>query len=47
MTNDNDKSGKKDAAPRYSDPLDSLFDSFIGGLPAFTGMFGTSFPLAA
>jgi HSP20 family protein len=51
-----DASGKKDAAPRYSDPLsalksemDSLFDSFIGGLPAFTGMFGTSggrsFPL--
>jgi HSP20 family protein len=57
MTNDNDRSGKKDAAPRYSDPfsalkseMDSLFDSFIGGLPAFTGMFGTrggrSFPLA-
>ena len=49
MTNDRDRSGKKDAAPRYSDPLsalksemDSLFDSFIGGLPAFTGMFGTS-----
>ena len=49
MTNDRDRSGKKDAAPRYSDPLsalksemDSLVDSFIGGLPAFTGMFGTS-----
>jgi HSP20 family protein len=56
MTNDPDKSGKKDIARRYSDPLsalraevDSLFDNFIGGLPAFSGMFGTSagrsFPL--
>jgi HSP20 family protein len=49
MTNEPDKSGKKDIAPRYSDPfsalraeVDSLFDSFMGGLPAFSGMFGTS-----
>ena len=41
MTNEPDKSGKKDIAPRYSDPfsalraeVDSLFDSFMGGLPA-------------
>src|SRR6478672_3313672 len=47
MTNEPDKSGKKDIAPRYSDPfsalraeMDSLFDSFMGGLPAFSGMFG-------
>ena len=38
MTNEPDKSGKKDIAPRYSDPfsalraeVDSLFDSFMGG----------------
>ena len=49
MTNDPDRSGKKDLAPRYSDPfsalraeMDNLFDSFMGGLPAFSGMFGTS-----
>jgi len=49
MTNDSNRSGKKDAAPGYSDPLgalksemDSLFDSFSGSLRAFTGMFGTS-----
>jgi HSP20 family protein len=40
---------KRDVAPRYADPfsalraeMDSLFDSFIGGLPAFSGMFGSS-----
>ena len=49
MTNDSKKSSKPDVAPRYSDPLsalkaemDSLFDSFMGGLPAFSGMFGSS-----
>jgi hypothetical protein len=49
MTNDPNKSGKRNVATRYSDPLsalraemDSLFDSFIGGLPAFSGMFGSS-----
>jgi HSP20 family protein len=49
MTNNDDRSSKKDIAPRYSDPfsalraeMDSLFDSFVGGLPAFSGMFGTS-----
>lgn len=49
MTNDPDRSSRKDVAPRYSDPfsalraeMDSLFDSFMGGLPAFSGMFGTS-----
>jgi HSP20 family protein len=49
MTNNDDKSSKKDIARRYSDPfsalraeMDSLFDSFVGGLPAFSGMFGTS-----
>jgi HSP20 family protein len=58
MTNDPDRSGKKDIAPRYLDPfsafraeMDSLFDSFMGGLPAFTGVLGTgagrSSPLAA
>ena len=43
MTNDPDRSGQKDIASRYSDPfsalraeMDSLFDSFIGGLPALT-----------
>jgi HSP20 family protein len=57
MTNDPDRSGKKDVAPRYSDPfsalraeMDNLFDNFIGGLPAFSGMFGAgggrSFALA-
>jgi HSP20 family protein len=57
VTNDPDRSGKKDIAPRYSDPfsalraeMDSLFDSFMGGLPAFSGMLGTgvgrSLPLA-
>jgi HSP20 family protein len=46
MTNDPDRPGKKDVAPRYSDPfsalraeMDNLFDSFIGGLPT-SGMFG-------
>ena len=41
--------GKRDLAPRYSDPfsslraeMDSLFDSFMSGLPAFPAMFGTS-----
>jgi len=49
MTNDPDKSSKRDLAPRYSDPfsalrseVDSLFDTFMGGLPAFSGMFGPS-----
>jgi HSP20 family protein len=49
MIDDPNKPGKKDIAPRYSDPfsalraeMDRLFDSFIGGLPAFSGMFGTS-----
>ena len=49
MIDDPHKTGKKDIAPRYSDPfsalraeMDSLFDSFLGGLPAFPGMFGTS-----
>jgi hypothetical protein len=49
MTNDPDRSGKKDVVPRYSDPfsalraeMDNLFDSFMGGLPTFSGMFGTS-----
>jgi HSP20 family protein len=48
MINDPDRS-KKDVVPRYSDPfsalraeMDSLFDNFMGGLPAFSGMFGTS-----
>jgi len=47
MTNVPDRPGKKDVAPRYSDPfsalraeMDNLFDSFIGGLPTFSGMFG-------
>jgi HSP20 family protein len=49
MTNDPNKSSKRSVAPRYSDPfsalraeMDSLFDSFIGGLPAFSEMFGSS-----
>ncbi len=49
MIDDPHKPGKKDIAPRYSDPfsalraeMDSLFDSFLGGLPAFPRMFGTS-----
>ena len=49
MTNDPDRSSRKDLAPRYTDPfsalraeMDSLFDSFMGGLRAFSGMFGTS-----
>ena len=49
MTNDPDRSSRKDLAPRYADPfsalraeMDSLFDSFMGGLPAFSGMFGSS-----
>jgi hypothetical protein len=57
MANDPDRSSRKDLSPRYSDPfsalkseMDNLFDSFIGGLPAFSDMFGTSggrsFPLA-
>ena len=46
MTSDPDR---KDLAPRYTEPfsalraeVDSLFDSFMGGLPAFSGMFGPS-----
>src|SRR5215475_10095288 len=57
MTDDPNKPSKRDVAPRYSDPfsalraeMDSLFDSFMGGLPAFSGMFGAgrdrSFALA-
>src|SRR5262245_51343807 len=49
MTNDPKRSSKRDLATRYSDPfsalraeMDSLFDSFIGGLPTFSGMFGSS-----
>ena len=49
MTNDPDRSSRNDLAPRYADPfsalraeMDSLFDSFMGGLPAFSGMFGSS-----
>ena len=49
MTDDPNKSSKRNVATRYSDPfsalraeMDSLFDSFIGGLPAFSGMFGSS-----
>src|SRR5262249_34391840 len=49
MADDPKRSGKRDVAPRYSDPfsalraeMDSLFDSFIGSLPAFSGMFGSS-----
>jgi HSP20 family protein len=49
MTNDPDRSSRKDLAPRFSDPfsalraeVDSLFDTFMGGLPAFSGMFGAS-----
>ena len=49
MINDPNKSSKREAARRYSDPfsalraeMDSLFDSFVGGLPAFPRMFGTS-----
>ena len=49
MADDPKRSRKRDVAPRYSDPfsalraeMDSLFDSFIGGLPAFSGMFGSS-----
>jgi hypothetical protein len=48
MTNDPKRSSKRDLGPRYSDPfsalraeMDSLFDSFIGGLPTFSGMFGS------
>lgn len=39
----------RQVAPRYSDPfgtlrseMDRLFDSFMGGLPTFPGMFGSS-----
>ena len=49
MTNDPKRSSKRDLAPHCSDPLsalraemDSLFDSFIGGLPTFSGMLGSS-----
>ena len=49
MVDDPKRSSKRDVAPRYSDPfsalraeMDSLFDSFIGGLPAFSGTFGFS-----
>jgi len=48
MIDDPHKPGKKDIAPRYSDPfsalraeMDSLFDRFLGGLPAVPPMFGT------
>src|SRR5262249_16109042 len=48
MADDPKRSSKGDVAPRYSDPfsalraeMDSLLDSFIGGLPAFSGMFGS------
>ena len=48
MANDSDRSSRKDLTPRYADPfsalraeMDSLFDSFIGGLPAFSGMSGS------
>jgi HSP20 family protein len=44
-----DPASKRELASRYSDPLsafraemDSLFDSFMRGLPAFPGMFGSS-----
>jgi len=52
MTDDPNKPSKRDVAPRYSDPfsalraeMDSLFDSFMGGLPAFSGMFGAGRPI--
>jgi len=58
MANNPDRSGKKNIESLYLDPfsafraeMDSLFDSFMGGLPAFTDMLGTgagrSVPLAA
>ena len=47
MIDNPNKSSKRDVAPRYSDPfsalraeMDSLFDSFIGGLPAFSVTVG-------
>jgi HSP20 family protein len=45
MTDDPNKSRKRDVANPFSAlkaEVDSLFDSFIGGLPAFSGMFGSS-----
>src|SRR5262245_46427350 len=49
MIDDPNKPGQKDIAQRYSDPfsafraeMDSLFDRFLGGLPVFPRMFGTS-----
>jgi HSP20 family protein len=45
MPNDPNKSRKRDVANPFSAlkaEVDSLFDSFIGGLPAFSGMFGSS-----
>jgi HSP20 family protein len=50
MTNDPDRSSRKDLGTPLFRPLqrpqsaemDSLFDSFMGGLPAFSGIFGTS-----
>jgi HSP20 family protein len=49
MTDDPDRSSRKELAPRYAEPfsalraeMDSFFDSFMGGLPAFSGMFGSS-----
>ena len=45
MPNDPNKSRKRDVANPLSAlraEVDSLFDSFIGGLPAFSGMFGSS-----
>jgi len=45
MPNDPNKSRKRDVANPFSAlkaEVDNLFDSFIGGLPAFSGMFGSS-----
>ena len=45
MPNGPNKSRKRDVANPFSAlkaEVDSLFDSFIGGLPAFSGMFGSS-----
>jgi HSP20 family protein len=49
MIDDPHRTGKKEITPRYSDPfsalraeMDSLFDSFMSGLPAFPRMFATS-----
>jgi HSP20 family protein len=49
MAKDSERSSGGEIAPRYSDPLgalrsemDRLFDSFMGGLPAFPSMCGPS-----